>query len=199
MSCLEHYWGLLGFLYYDICFDADRVTRAARVVASAPFSADLTLPDASGLSYVSVSVLTGVGVDIGSRKAGIGPGVLKGLRVIFSSWLRKEGCTRGLGVATEMGSGVGPKGGVGNSLIRSAAGSSSPICIVSIRASSRVVSTPNACLSSSSSFLTTSSTIVLTGTSLGVGAILAMPILGEEGSSGPVGASSSEVGSDGPG
>ena len=99
--------------------DADRVTRATREVASAPFSADLTLPDASGLSCVSVPVLTRVGVDTRSRKAGIGPGVLKGLWAIFSNWLRKEGRTRGLGVAIEMGSGVGPEGGVGNSPIRS--------------------------------------------------------------------------------
>ena len=49
-----------------------------REVASAPFSADLTLPDASGSSCVSVPVLTGVGVDNGSRKVGIGPEVLKG-------------------------------------------------------------------------------------------------------------------------
>ena len=33
------------------------------------------------------------------------------------------GRTRDLGVATEMGSGVGPEGDVGNSLIRSAVGS----------------------------------------------------------------------------
>ena len=77
-------------------------------------------------------MLTVVGVDIGSRKAGIGSGVLKELCAIFSNWLRKEGRTRGLGVATKMGSSVGPEGDVDNSLIRSAAGSSCPIWAVSI-------------------------------------------------------------------
>ena len=125
------------------------------------------LPDASGSSYVSVPVLTGVGVDTGSRKVGIGSGVLKGLWVIFSKWLRKEGRTRGLGMATEMASGVGPEGGVGNSLIRSAAGSSGPVCTVSIRAGCAGVFAPNACLSSFSSSLTTCSTMVFTKNSLG--------------------------------
>ena len=144
-------------------------------------------------------VFTGVGVDIGSRKVGIGPGVLKGLWVIFSSWLRKERRTRGLGVATEMGSGVGLEGAVGNSLIRSGASSSDPVCTVSIHAGCGVVSTPNACLSSSSSSFTTSSTMVLTGTSLGAGVVPTVRVVGEVGSSGPVGASSSRAGSDGPG
>ena len=102
------------------------------------------LPDASGSSCVSVPVLTGVGVDTGSRKVGIGLGVLKRLWVIFSSSLRKEGRTRGLGVATEMGSGIGPEGGVGSSLIRSVAGSSGHVYTVSIRAGCGVVSTPYA-------------------------------------------------------
>ena len=78
----------------------DRVTRVAREVASTPFSADLMQPDASGSPCVHVSVLTGVGVDTESRKVGLGPGVLKGLWFIFSNWLKKEGRTKGLGVAT---------------------------------------------------------------------------------------------------
>ena len=140
----------------------------------------------------------GVGVDTGSRKARIGPGVLKGLWVIFSSWLRKEGHTRGLGVATKMGSGVGPEGGVNNSLIRFATGSSGPVCTVSIRAGCAGVSAPNVWFSSSSSSLTTSSTMVLTDTSLGVRDVSTVRVLGEVGCFGPVGTSSSQVGSDGP-
>ena len=110
----------------------DRVTLGAREVVSAPLSADFTLPDTSGSPCVSVPMLTGVGVDTGSRNTGPSPGVLKGVLVIVSNWLRKEGRTKDLGVATEMGSGVGPEGGVGNSLIRSTVGSSGPVCIVSI-------------------------------------------------------------------
>ena len=68
-----------------VCLVADRVTLGAREVASVPLSADLTLPDASGSPYVSVPILMGVGVDTGSWKVGIGPGVLKGVWVIFSS------------------------------------------------------------------------------------------------------------------
>ena len=96
-----------------------------------------------------------------------------------------------LGVATEMGLGVGPEGGVGNSLIRSAVGSSGPICIVSIRAGGAGVLVLNACLSSSSSSLTTSSTTVFTSTSLGVGDVLAVRVLGKVGGSGPDSTSSS--------
>ena len=177
--------------------DAVRVTRATREVASAPFSTDLTLLDASNLSCVSVPVLKGVGVDTKSRKARIDPEVLKGLWAIFYNWLRKEGRTRGFGVATEMGSGVGPEGDVGNSLIRSAVGSSGPVYTVSIQAGGEIGSAPNACLSSSSSSLTTSSTMVLTSTSLGVGVVPTVRILGEVGSSGPASTSSSCVGSDG--
>ena len=98
-----------------------------------------------------------------------------------------------------MGSGVGPEGGVGNSLIRSAVGSSGPVCTVSIQAGCGVVSTPYACLSSSSSSLTTSVITVLTCTFPGAGDVLAMCVLGEVGSFGPVGTSSSRVGLDGPG
>ena len=125
-----------------VCFATDLVTRATRDVASAFPSADLPLPDASNSSYVSRPVLVGVGDDTGSRRVGIGPGILKGLLIILSSWLRKEGRTRGLGVTTEMGSGVGPEGGIGSSLIRSASGSSGPVYIVSIQGGCGVVSTP---------------------------------------------------------
>ena len=159
---------------------------------------DLTLPDASGLPRVSVPVLTGVGVDTGSWNVGIGPGVLKRVCTILSNWLRKEGRTRGFGVATAMGSGVGPEGDVGNSRIRSAAGSSGPVCNLSIWVVGTGVFVSNTCLSSSSSSLTTSSTTVLTSTSLAAGAVPAVCILGEEGSSGAAGTSSSRVGSDGP-
>ena len=166
--------------------DADQVTRATKEVATAPFSTDLMLPDASDSSCVSVPVHMGVGVDTGSWKAGIGPGVLKGLWAIFSNWLRQEGRTRGLGVVTEMGSGVGLEGGVGNSFIHSAAGSSGSVCTVSIRADGAVGSAPNACLSSSSSSLTTCSITVFTETSLGAGDVPAVRVLGEVGSFGPL-------------
>ena len=182
-----------------VCFAADLVTCAAKEVASAPPSSDLLLPDASSSSCVSGPVLAGVGVDTGSRMVGIGLGVLKGLWVILSNWLRKEGRTRGLGVTTEMGSGVEPKGGIGSSLIRSATDSSGPICIVSIRAGCGVVSTLCAWLCSTSSSVTTSAMIMFTGTSLGAGAVSAACLLGEAGCSGPVDTSSSLVGSEGPG
>ena len=149
------------------------------------------LPDASALSCVSVPVLTGVGVDTGSLKARIGPGVLKGVCTILSNWLRKEGRTRGLRVATVMGSDVEPEGSVGNSHIRSAAGSSGLVCTVSIRAGRVGVLASNAYLSSSSSSLTTSSTTVLTSTSLGVGDVPSVCVLGELGGSGLADTSSS--------
>ena len=142
------------------CLATDRVILGVREVVSAPLSANFTLPETSGSPYisgspcVSVPVLTVVGVDTGSRNTGPGSGFLKGVLVIVSNRLRKEGRTKGLGMATEMGSGVGPEGGpVGNSLIRSTVGSSGPICIVSIWAGGAGVIISNACLSSSSSSL----------------------------------------------
>ena len=177
---------------------ADRVTLGAREVVSVPLSTDFTLPETSGLPCVSVPVLKGVGVDIGSRNIGPGPGVLKRVLVIISNWLRKEGRTKVIGVATEMGSGVGLEGGVGNSLIRSAIGSSGPVCIVSIRADGASVMMLNALLSSSSNSLITSPTIVLTNTSLTGPEDPAMRVLGECKSSGLAGASSSRVGSEAP-
>ena len=178
---------------------ADRVTLGAREVASVPLSTDFTLPKTSGSPWVSVSVLTGVGVDTGSRNTGPGPGILKGVLVIVSNWLRKERRTKDLGVAIEIGSGVGLEGGVDNSLIRSAVGSFGLVYIVSIRAGGAGVLVVNACLSSSSSSLTTSSTTVLTNTSLGAGEVPVVCILGEWGGSGRAGASSSYVGSEAPG
>ena len=76
-----------------MCFAADLVTCAAREVASAPLSANLLLPEASGSSCVSGPVLSGVGVDTGSQMVKIVPRVLKGLRVIFSTSLMNKGCT----------------------------------------------------------------------------------------------------------
>ena len=110
-------------------------------VTSAPPSVDLPLPEASGSSHVSGLVLSGVGVKTESLTVGTVPGILKGLRVIFSSSLMKEGRSRGLGVTNVIGSGVEPAGGMGNSFIRSAVGSSGPIYIVSIRTSCGGVST----------------------------------------------------------
>ena len=174
---------------------ADRVTLGAREVVFVPLSANFALPETSESPCVSVPMLTAVGDDTGSRNMGPGPEVLKGVFVIVSSCLRKEGHTKEVGVAKEMGSGVGPEVGVGNFLIRSAIGSSGPVCIVSIRAGGVGVMMLNAALPSR----TTSPMIVLTSTSLTGPTVPAMRILGEWGGSGLVGASSSRVGSEGPG
>ena len=111
---------------------ADRVTRGAREVVSVPLSADLMLPKTSGVSCVSVPTLAGVGEDAGSRKLGTCLGVLKGVFMMVSICLRKEGCTKNTRIAKEMDSGVGPEGGVGNSRIRFAIGSSGSVCTTSI-------------------------------------------------------------------
>ena len=105
----------------------------------------------------------------------------------------------GLGVATKMGSGEGPEGGVGNSLIRSAVGSSGPVCIVLIRAGGVGVIISNACLSSSSNSLTTSSTMVLTNTSLVAGKVPVVRVLDEWGGFDLAGVPSSRIGSEAPG
>ena len=135
--------GLFGREEVDpgVCFATDLVIRAARDVASAPPSADLWLFEASSSSCVSGPMLTGVGVETGSLMVRIVPGVLKGLWVILSSSLMREGCTRSLGVTNEISSRVERVGGMGNSLIRSAKGSSGPVYIVSIRAGCGVAST----------------------------------------------------------
>ena len=158
---------------------ADWITLGAREVVSVPLSADFTLPKTSRLPCVSVPMLTAVGDDAGSRNMGPGPEVLKGVFVIVSSCLRKEGRTKEVGVAKEMGSGVGPNGGVGNSLIRSAIGSSGPVCMVSIRADGAYVMMSNAALASSSNSLTTSPTNVSTSTSLTGPTVPAMCVLGD--------------------
>ena len=110
---------------------------------------------------------------------GRGPGVLKGVFVIVSSCLRKEGRTKEAGVAKEMGSGVGPNGGGCNSLIRSAIGSSGPVYMVSIRVGGAGVTTSNAALASSSNSLPTSPTNVSISTSLTGPTVPAMCVLGE--------------------
>ena len=118
---------------------------------------------------------------------------------MVSSCLRKEGRTKDPGVAKEMGSGVGPEGGVGNSLIRSANCSSGPVCTTSIRAGGVGVRMSKAALSSSSNSLTTSPTIDSTNTSLTSAKVPTMCVLGEWGGSGLAGASSSRISSEGPG
>ena len=120
-----------------VCSAADLVTHTALEEASftsAPSPLVCLLPEGSGLSLVSRLVLAGVGIKTGSLPLGIVPGVLKGLLVILSSSLMKEGQSRGLGVKNETSSGVEPSDGVGSSFIRSAVGSSSPICTTSIQA-----------------------------------------------------------------
>ena len=102
-------------------------------------------------------------------------------------------------MATAMGLGVGLEGGVCNSCIRSATSSSGHVCTVSIRAGGVGVLSSNARLSSSARSLTTSPTTVLTNTSLDAGEVAAGRVLGEQGSFGSAGSSSSRVGSDGPG
>ena len=115
---------------------------------------------------------------------------------MISNWLRKEGCTKDVGVAKKMGSGVGPEGGVGNFLIRSAVGSSDLVCIVSIRADGAGVIMSNASISSSSNSLTTLHTMVLTDTSLGGGEVSAVRVLSEWVGSSLAWASSSRLGSE---
>ena len=184
-----------------VCFATDLVIRAMRdevSITSAPPLVDLPLPKASGSSYVSKPVLLGVEVKTGSVTVGIVPGVLKGLRIILSSSLMKDRRSTGLGVTNVIGLGVELASGVGSSLIRSAVGSSGPVCIVSIRAGCGGVSTLCAWLCSPSNFLTTSSTMVLIGPSLCVATGSATCLLGGEVYSGPVGTSSSLVGSKGP-
>ena len=102
-------------------------------------------------------------------------------------------------MVTKMGSGVGSEEEVGKSLIHSTVGSSGPLCIVSIRAGGAGIQVSNACLSSSSSSLTTSSFTVLTNTYLGVGEVPAVRVLGEWGGSAPACTSSSYVGLEAPG
>ena len=182
-----------------VCLVADRVTLGVREVVSVPLSADRMLPETSGVSCVSMPTLTGVGEDTGSRKLGPCSGTLKGVFTMVSSCLRKEGRTKDTGVAKEMGSGVGPGGGVGNSLIRSAICSSGPVCTTSIQAGGVGISMLRDALASSSNSLTTLPTMVSTNTSLTGTEVPAGRVLGECGGSGLAGVSSSWLGLEGPG
>ena len=178
---------------------ADRVIRGVSEVVSVPLSADLTLPETSGVSCVSVPTLMSVGEDTGSRKLGPCFGILKGVFTMVSSYLRKEGRTKDNGVAKEMGSGVGPGGGVGNSLIHSAICSSGPVCTTSVRADGVGVRMSRDALASSSNSLTTSPMMDLTNTSLTGAEVPTGRVLGECGGSGLAWASSSWISSEGPG
>ena len=177
---------------------ADQVTRGASKVVSVPLSADLMLPETSGVSCVFVPTLAGVGEDIGSRKLGPCLGVLKGVFTTVSSCFRKEERTKDTGVAKEMGLGVRPEGGVGNSRIRSAICSSGNVCTTSIRAGGVGIRTSRDNPSSSSSSLITSPTPDSTNTSLVGMESSAKRALGECGGSGLAGATSC-LGSGGPG
>ena len=163
-----------------------------------PLSADLMLPETSGVSCVSVSTLAGVGEDTGSWKIGPCPGVLKGVFTTVSSCLRKEGRTKETGVNKEMGSGVGPEGGVGNSRIRFAIRSSGRVYTTSIRAGGIGVKMSGDVLSSSSSSLITSPMTDSTNTSLVGADSSARSVLGECRGSGLAGTTSSYLGSEGP-
>ena len=177
----------------------DRVICDVSEVVSVPLSADLTLPETSDVSCVSVPTLKGVGENTGSQKLGPYFGILKGVFTMVSNCLRKEGRTKDNGVAKEMGSGVGPGGGVGNSLTRSAICSSSPICTTSIRAGGVGVRMSRDALASSSNSLTTSPMMDSTNTSLTRAEVPAGRVLGECGGSGLAWASSSWIGPEGPG
>ena len=91
--------------------------------------------------------------------------------------------TKDTGVAKEMGSGGGPGGGVGNSLIRSTICSFGPVCTMSIRAGGVGVSMSRDALASSSNSLTTSPTMDSTNTSLIDVEVPAGRVLGECGGS----------------
>ena len=182
-----------------VCLAADQVTLGAREVVSVPLSADLMLLETFGVSCVSVLTLTGVGEDIGSRKLGPCSGTLKEVFTMVSSCLRKEGHTKDNGVAKEIGSGVGPGGGVGNSLIRSAICSSGPIYTTSIWAGGVGVRMSRDAFASSSNSLTTSSTMDSTNTSLTGAEVPTRRVLGECGGSCLAGASSSPLGPEGHG
>ena len=121
-----------------VCLAADLVTRAAleeASITSTPSPFVLPLLKGFGSSLVSGPVLSGVGIKTGSLPLGTVPGVLKGLLVILSSSLMKEGQSnvRGLGMKNVTGSGVEPSGSVGSSRIHSAVGSFGHVCTTSIR------------------------------------------------------------------
>ena len=143
----------------------DQVVRGAREVVFVPLSVDLMPPGTSGSPYVSVPILKAVGDETGIRKLGPCSGTLKGVFTTVSNCFKKEGRIQGPGVPKELGSGVRPEGGVGNSLIRSAICSSGPVCTTSIRAGGVGVRMSWDAPSSSIS-LTTSPTMGSTTTSL---------------------------------
>ena len=173
---------------------ADRVIRGASEVVSVPLSADLMLPETSGVSCVSVPTLAGVGEDTGSQKIGPCPGGLKGVFTTVSSCWRKEERTKEMAVDKEMGSGVGLEGGVGNSRIRSGICSSGPVCTTSIRVGGVGV---RDALSSSSNSRITSLTPDSTKTSLVGADSSSRRVLGECGGSSLAEAISSRLGSEG--
>ena len=164
-----------------------------------PLSADLMPPETSGSPCVSVPILKAAGDETESRKLGPYSGTLKGVFTTVSNCFRKEGRTQGPGVPKEMGFGVGPEGGVGNSLIRSAICSSGPVCTTSVRAGGVGVRMSWDALSSSSISLTTSPTTDSTTTSLTYAGVSVGCVLGECGGSGLARASSSWFGAEGPG
>ena len=178
---------------------ADRVICGAREVVSVPLSADLMPPETSESPCVSVPILKAVGDETGIRKLSPCSGTLKGIFTTVSNCFRKEGRTQGPGVPKEMGSGVKPEGGLGNSLIRSAICSFGPVCTTSIRAGEVGVRMSSNAPSSSSTSLTTSPTMDSTTTSLTCAGVSAGCVLGQCGGSDLAGASSSWFGTEGPG
>ena len=161
-----------------------------------PLSVDLMPPETSGSPCVSVPILKVVGDETGIRKLGPCSGTLKGVFTTVSNCFRKEGRIQGLGVPKDMGSGVRPEGGVGNSLIRSAICSSGPVCTTSIRAGGVGVRMLWDAPSSSSISLTTSPMMGSTTTSLTCAGVSAGCVLGECGVSGLAGVYSSWFGAE---
>ena len=155
-------------------------------------------PETSGSPCVSVPILKAVGDKTRIWKLGRYSGTLKGVFTTVSNCFRKEGRIQGPGVPKEMGSGVRPEGGVGNSLIRSVIYSSGLVCTTSIRAGGVGVRMSWDAPSSSSISLTTSPTMGLTTTSLTCAGVSASCVLDECGISGLVGVSSSWFGAEDP-
>ena len=161
--------------------------------------ADLMPPETSGSPCVSVPILKAVSDETRIRKLGPCSGTLKGIFTTVSNCFRKEGRIQGPGVPKEMGSRVGPEGGVGNSLIHSAICSSDLVCTMSIRAGGVGVRMSWNAPSSSSISLTTSPKMGSTTTSLTCAGVSAGCVLGECGVSGLVGVSSSWFSAEDPG
>ena len=164
-----------------------------------PLSADLMPPETSGSPCISMPILKAVSDETRIWKLGPCSGTLKGVFTTVSNCFRKEGRIQGPSVPKEMGSGVRPEGGIGNSLIRSAIYSSGPVCTTSIRAGGVGVRMSWDAPSSSSISLTTSPTMGSTTTSLTCAGVSAGYVLGECGVSGLAGVSSSWFGAEDPG